>query len=253
MSASVISGSISEIAPTKVVLPTPKPPLMTIFTRDRRRRCRRRSERPDTVPDPLDQCDGQLAELVLDPQVPLGDQVGDEHPGHAERHAAGRPRARRSTSAPGTARRSGATRTAAARTARPGAACSRVSIRSPSCSGRVRPPVSMNGRTTTSSSRSARVPARCRRTAPRAGRRPAGVPGSSADPAATSPPVRSSRQVLPGLGDQRRGEQRAEPLGQQRDLVADQTEVAVAAGDHAEAAAAGDRPTPAGSRGASRS
>ncbi len=32
MSASVTSGSTSEIAPTKVVLPTPKPPLMTIFT-----------------------------------------------------------------------------------------------------------------------------------------------------------------------------------------------------------------------------
>ena len=32
ISASVTSGSISEIAPMKVVLPTPKPPLMTIFT-----------------------------------------------------------------------------------------------------------------------------------------------------------------------------------------------------------------------------
>ena len=32
ISASVTSGSISEMAPTKVVLPTPKPPLMTILT-----------------------------------------------------------------------------------------------------------------------------------------------------------------------------------------------------------------------------
>jgi hypothetical protein len=32
ISASVSSGSISEIAPMKVVLPTPKPPLMTILT-----------------------------------------------------------------------------------------------------------------------------------------------------------------------------------------------------------------------------
>ena len=31
MTASVVSGSISETAPTSVVLPTPKPPAMTIF------------------------------------------------------------------------------------------------------------------------------------------------------------------------------------------------------------------------------
>jgi hypothetical protein len=32
MAASVRSGSISEMAPTKVVLPTPKPPAMTNLT-----------------------------------------------------------------------------------------------------------------------------------------------------------------------------------------------------------------------------
>src|SRR3954447_20033841 len=32
MAASVVSGRISEIAPTVVVLPTPKPPAMTSFT-----------------------------------------------------------------------------------------------------------------------------------------------------------------------------------------------------------------------------
>src|SRR6185437_6707556 len=32
ISASVVSGMISEIAPTAVVLPTPKPPATTIFT-----------------------------------------------------------------------------------------------------------------------------------------------------------------------------------------------------------------------------
>src|SRR5262249_6326383 len=32
ISASVVSGAISEIAPTVVVLPTPKPPAMMIFT-----------------------------------------------------------------------------------------------------------------------------------------------------------------------------------------------------------------------------
>ena len=32
ITASVVSGVISETAPTKVVLPTPKPPAITIFT-----------------------------------------------------------------------------------------------------------------------------------------------------------------------------------------------------------------------------
>ncbi len=32
ITASVVSGAISETAPTKVVLPTPKPPATTIFT-----------------------------------------------------------------------------------------------------------------------------------------------------------------------------------------------------------------------------
>src|SRR5689334_5922571 len=32
ISASVVSGAMSEMAPTVVVLPTPKPPAMTIFT-----------------------------------------------------------------------------------------------------------------------------------------------------------------------------------------------------------------------------
>src|SRR5512132_1268297 len=32
MAASVVSGAISETAPTRVVLPTPKPPAMTILT-----------------------------------------------------------------------------------------------------------------------------------------------------------------------------------------------------------------------------
>ena len=31
MTASVVSGAISETAPTSVVLPTPNPPAMTIF------------------------------------------------------------------------------------------------------------------------------------------------------------------------------------------------------------------------------
>src|SRR5690348_9191424 len=77
ISASVTSGSISEIAPTKVVLPTPKPPLMTIFTATGGSEAGS-LERPYTIPDPFDQCDGKLADLFLDPQVAVGHQVGDD-------------------------------------------------------------------------------------------------------------------------------------------------------------------------------
>src|SRR5688500_7486620 len=85
ISASVTSGSISEIAPTKVVLPTPNPPLMTILTATGGNGAGS-LERPNTIPDPLDQCDGKLTELLLDPQVAVRHQVGDDDPDHAERH-----------------------------------------------------------------------------------------------------------------------------------------------------------------------
>ena len=61
MSASVTSGSISEMAPTKVVLPTPKPPLTTIFTDTGEEAALKGA---DTVPDPLDHLNRQF--LALD-------------------------------------------------------------------------------------------------------------------------------------------------------------------------------------------
>src|SRR4051794_40973769 len=74
ISASVTSGSISDTAPTKVVLPTPKPPLITILTATGDNGADP-LERPDTISDPLDQGSGQLARLLGDRQVALGDQI----------------------------------------------------------------------------------------------------------------------------------------------------------------------------------
>src|SRR5690349_17836096 len=86
ISASVTSGSISEMAPTKVVLPTPKPPLMTILTA---MGCAADGslERPDTVPDPFDQTGGELLGLFFHGEESLSDQVGHDHADHAERSA----------------------------------------------------------------------------------------------------------------------------------------------------------------------
>src|SRR5882757_5723475 len=83
MAASVTSGSISEMAPTNVVLPTPKPPLTTILTA--RGGSSDLLERPNTVPDPLDHIDGYHGRR-LDRRVSLRDEVADQHPGHAQRH-----------------------------------------------------------------------------------------------------------------------------------------------------------------------
>src|SRR3954469_19743425 len=86
ISASVTSGSILEMAPTKVVLPTPNPPLMTILTA---MGCAAVGslERPDTIPDPFDQTGGELLGLVLHGEEALSDQVGHDHADHAERRA----------------------------------------------------------------------------------------------------------------------------------------------------------------------
>src|SRR3954466_16181902 len=81
MAASVTSGSISGMAHTGVFLPTPKPPLTTIFTAVGGDGW---LERPNTVPDPLDDVDRKFR-AVLGACQPAGQQVGDEHPGHAER------------------------------------------------------------------------------------------------------------------------------------------------------------------------
>ena len=83
IAASVTSGSISEMAETSVVLPTPKPPLTTIFTAVGGDGW---LERPNTVPDPLDDVDGKFRSF-LDVDQPAGQQIGDEHAGHAEGYA----------------------------------------------------------------------------------------------------------------------------------------------------------------------
>src|SRR5262245_40052023 len=83
--ASVVSGSISEIAPTNVVLPTPNPPLMTIFTVAGRDRDWSKSEGPDTVSDPFDHVDSDSAG-VLNRDVSRRSQIGNQHSRHPQRH-----------------------------------------------------------------------------------------------------------------------------------------------------------------------
>src|SRR4051794_40680468 len=83
MSASVASGSMSEMAPTNVVLPTPNPPLTTILTAVVGGI---RSERSYTVPDPLEHGDGDLVGLRPAGQA-TGEQVRDEYLGDPEGHA----------------------------------------------------------------------------------------------------------------------------------------------------------------------
>src|SRR3954454_11716818 len=89
IAASVVNGSISEMAPTNVVFPTPKPPEMMIFAE----MGPRFSERTDTFADPFEHGPGTelvQAQVVVDGEVAFGDQVGDQHLGDAERRPQGR-------------------------------------------------------------------------------------------------------------------------------------------------------------------
>src|SRR6266536_483310 len=88
IAASVVSGWISEIADTAVVLPTPKPPAMTIFTGTGGRIAPDRGS-PDgfeSTDHPLDQVRvlRKREARALDEEVPQGREIGDEHPGHAD-------------------------------------------------------------------------------------------------------------------------------------------------------------------------
>src|SRR6266567_9323818 len=85
MAASVVSSGISEITDTAVVLPTPNPPAITIFTG---------SGGPDpastdgleSTDDPFDDL-RVVVEAGVRPaygQVSRGDEVTGQHPGHAE-------------------------------------------------------------------------------------------------------------------------------------------------------------------------
>src|SRR6478735_6995942 len=90
MAASVVSGSISEIEPTKVVLPTAKPPATTIFTGrgagpppavsavDR-------SEGLETIEHPFEEAEAgtTVAGVPVEVEVALVAQVPGEDPGDA--------------------------------------------------------------------------------------------------------------------------------------------------------------------------
>src|SRR5690242_7738063 len=92
MIASVVSGVISDTEPTSVVLPTPKPPAMTIFadvTRPEVGRCAM-SEPAKSTQHPLQQfCADRVVVLERSGLVyrdqPIGGHISDEDPGHAER------------------------------------------------------------------------------------------------------------------------------------------------------------------------
>src|SRR6266542_3212604 len=88
MAASVLNGRISEIADTAVVLPTPKPPAMTIFTGIGGRFApdRGSADSFESTDYPLDQVRvlRELEARALDNEVPQRREVGHEHPGDAD-------------------------------------------------------------------------------------------------------------------------------------------------------------------------
>src|SRR4030095_4996866 len=90
---SVVSGSISETAPTSVVLPTPKPPATTIFAEVISLGCApARSELAKSTQHPFQQIhplrEAFLGSGTVQRQQPVGDHVGDEHPGYSQREPA---------------------------------------------------------------------------------------------------------------------------------------------------------------------
>src|SRR5690242_2808263 len=109
MMASVVSGVISETDPTSVVLPTPKPPAMTIFadvTRPAAGRCDM-SEPAKSTQHPFQQFSAYRVGLVFQRgglvhrDQAIGGHVGDDHSSHTERqlHACGDLRERLHTAA----------------------------------------------------------------------------------------------------------------------------------------------------------
>src|SRR5437763_9931940 len=85
MTASVVSGVISETDPTKVVLPTPKPPATTILTDVigvSSESLRRGLELAKSTEYPFEQVEVRAAVSVIqlvNPDEPLHGHVGDEH------------------------------------------------------------------------------------------------------------------------------------------------------------------------------
>src|SRR4029453_10990235 len=92
MTASVVSGSISETAPTSVVLPTPKPPATTIFAEGISLGCApARSELAKSTQHPFQQIHALrepfLGSGTVQRQQPVGDQVGHQDSSDAQRES----------------------------------------------------------------------------------------------------------------------------------------------------------------------
>src|SRR3954464_414378 len=92
ITASVVSGSISETAPTSGVLPPPKPPATTIFAEVISLGCApARSELAKSTQHPFQQIhplrEPFLGSGTVQRQHPVGDHVGDENPGDSQRDA----------------------------------------------------------------------------------------------------------------------------------------------------------------------
>src|SRR4051812_15011479 len=86
-SASVRRGTISETEPTRVVLPTPKPPATTIFVEAA---VRLRLESTESTEGPFEKVEafvvgGVLGQRRLHVHVALLDQAPQQHAGHADR------------------------------------------------------------------------------------------------------------------------------------------------------------------------
>src|SRR5688500_3498903 len=87
--ASVRSGLISETEPTRVVLPTPKPPATTIFVDAEARPPA--LERAKSTEGPFDQIRALVSgrafvQSCLRPHVPLLHEIAQQHADDADRH-----------------------------------------------------------------------------------------------------------------------------------------------------------------------
>src|SRR6201985_3706976 len=89
--ASVVSGVISETEPTKVVLPTPKPPATTILTEVMAAGAPCGAPTLDlteSTKHPFDQIEIRPALGILPPadaNQPIGTHIRDKNPSHAQR------------------------------------------------------------------------------------------------------------------------------------------------------------------------
>ncbi len=82
ITASVVSGKISDTAPTNVVLPTPNPPATTIFVE-----VRPALEPAKSTEHPFEQVEVRLSRVqrrLVHADQAFGRHVGDQHPDHPE-------------------------------------------------------------------------------------------------------------------------------------------------------------------------